>query len=41
MTLLTHLPANMVAIEITQFGGPEVLVPAKRPPPCQPLAKFW
>ncbi|OML04093.1 zinc-binding dehydrogenase [Yersinia pestis subsp. microtus bv. Talassica] len=33
MTLLTHLPANMVAIEITQFGGPEVLVPAKRPTP--------
>ncbi|MGE4799931.1 NAD(P)H-quinone oxidoreductase [Yersinia hibernica] len=37
MTLLTHLPANMVAIEITHFGGPEVLAPVKRPTP-QPAA---
>lgn len=33
MTSLTHLPANMVAIEITQPGGPEVLAPVKRPTP--------
>ncbi|CNH37617.1 NAD(P)H-quinone oxidoreductase [Yersinia pekkanenii] len=33
MTSLTHLPANMTAIEITQSGGPEVLVPVKRPTP--------
>jgi NADPH2:quinone reductase len=31
------LPAEMTAIEITRFGGPEVLVPAKRPVP-QPAA---
>ncbi|MGP2409961.1 NAD(P)H-quinone oxidoreductase [Yersinia enterocolitica] len=33
MTSLTHLPANMVAIEITQSGGPEVLVAVQRPTP--------
>ncbi|WP_145561056.1 NAD(P)H-quinone oxidoreductase [Yersinia mollaretii] len=33
MKLLAHLPANMVAIEITQSGGPEVLVPVTRPTP--------
>ncbi|WP_145518240.1 NAD(P)H-quinone oxidoreductase [Yersinia mollaretii] len=33
MKLLAHLPANMVAIEITQSGGPEVLVPVMRPTP--------
>src|SRR5262245_4518505 len=27
------LPASMTAIEIARFGGPEVLVPAKRPVP--------
>jgi NADPH2:quinone reductase len=27
------IPANMTAIEITRFGGPEVLVPGKRPVP--------
>lgn len=33
MKLLAHLPANMVAIEITQSGGPEVLLPITRPTP--------
>lgn len=33
MTSLTHLPANMVAIEITQSGGPEVLAAVQRPTP--------
>lgn len=33
MTALTHIPANMVAIEITQSGGPEVLTPIQRPTP--------
>ncbi|MDN0110718.1 NAD(P)H-quinone oxidoreductase [Yersinia mollaretii] len=33
MKLLAHLPANMVAIEITQSGGPEVLLPVTRPTP--------
>lgn len=33
MTALTHLPANMVAIEITQSGGPEVLAAVQRPTP--------
>ncbi|AJJ61455.1 NAD(P)H-quinone oxidoreductase [Yersinia aldovae] len=33
MTSLTHLPANMVAIEISQFGGPEVLNAVTRPTP--------
>lgn len=33
MKLLAHLPANMVAIEITQPGGPEVLLPITRPTP--------
>ncbi|CNK79493.1 NAD(P)H-quinone oxidoreductase [Yersinia aleksiciae] len=33
MKLSTHLPTNMVAIEITQSGGPEVLVPVTRPIP--------
>ncbi|MBW5811026.1 NAD(P)H-quinone oxidoreductase [Yersinia kristensenii] len=33
MTLLTHLPTNMVSIEITQPGGPKVLVPVDRPTP--------
>ncbi|WP_145494234.1 NAD(P)H-quinone oxidoreductase [Yersinia bercovieri] len=33
MKLLAHLPANMVAIEIAQSGGPEVLVPVTRPIP--------
>ncbi|MFW5388590.1 NAD(P)H-quinone oxidoreductase [Yersinia sp. 2542 StPb PI] len=33
MTSLTHLPANMVAIEITQSGGPEVLAAIQRPTP--------
>lgn len=33
MTSLTHLPVNMVAIEIAQAGGPEVLIPVKRPTP--------
>ncbi|WP_374368165.1 NAD(P)H-quinone oxidoreductase [Dongia sp.] len=27
------IPTNMTAIEITRFGGPEVLVPGKRPVP--------
>lgn len=31
------IPAEMTAIEISRFGGPEVLVPAKRPVP-QPAA---
>ena len=33
MTSLPQIPANMVAIEITQPGGPEVLVPVNRPTP--------
>ncbi|MCB5306616.1 NAD(P)H-quinone oxidoreductase [Yersinia massiliensis] len=33
MKLLTQLPENMLAIEISQSGGPEVLVPVKRPIP--------
>lgn len=33
MTSLPQIPANMVAIEITQSGGPEVLVPVNRPTP--------
>lgn len=33
MKLLAHLPANMVAIEIAQSGGPEVLVSVTRPIP--------
>ncbi|WP_145524842.1 NAD(P)H-quinone oxidoreductase [Yersinia vastinensis] len=33
MTLLNPIPANMVAIEITQPGGPEVLAPVTRPTP--------
>ena len=31
------IPQEMTAIEITSFGGPEVLVPGKRPVP-QPAA---
>jgi len=30
---MTALPSDMTAIEITSFGGPEVLKPAKRPLP--------
>lgn len=30
---LSHIPADMTAIEISQPGGPEVLVPTKRPVP--------
>jgi NADPH2:quinone reductase len=30
---LSHIPAEMTAIEISQPGGPEVLVPTKRPVP--------
>ncbi|MBS0054551.1 NAD(P)H-quinone oxidoreductase [Yersinia sp. Marseille-Q3913] len=33
MKLSAHLPANMVAIEIAQSGGPEVLAPVTRPVP--------
>lgn len=33
MISLPQIPANMVAIEITQPGGPEVLVPVNRPTP--------
>lgn len=33
MKLLTQLPEDMLAIEISQSGGPEVLVPVKRPIP--------
>ncbi|AJJ09408.1 NAD(P)H quinone oxidoreductase, PIG3 family protein [Yersinia rohdei] len=33
MTSSTQLPADMVAIEIMHSGGPEVLVPVKRPIP--------
>lgn len=34
---MTALPSDMTAIEISSFGGPEVLKPAKRPVP-QPVA---
>lgn len=33
MTSLTHLPVDMIAIEIAKFGAPEVLVPVNRPIP--------
>ena len=34
---MSALPATMTCIEITKYGGPEVLVPATRPVP-QPKA---
>jgi len=30
---MSALPATMTCIEITKYGGPEVLVPATRPVP--------
>jgi NADPH:quinone reductase len=40
MTSLIPIPVNMVAIEITQSGGPEVLVPVKRPTPMPATGKI-